>query len=181
MKSLPRYLTYLFALVAVLTVGIQRASAATPDSEQITKLLHDAKIHAVQAEDDAATLQSYTRSRLSWGSHATELNSMKVHVNEMGKIAADLQKLEAEGSEWQKQAIAQVMPLLKDMADNLNKTILHLNDNQRRIHLTEYKDYTHKNYELARMTAKLISDFIEYDEAKSTAMSLEDKLELAGK
>lgn len=180
MKLLPRTLTFLVALALVLFAGIQRASAATPsDSEPITQLLNDAKSHAAQAEEDAATLEGYTRSRVSWKLHSYELESMKRHVNEMGKIAAELQNLEPQASDWQKQAIHQVMPLLRDMAGNLNKTIEHLNENQAQIHMTAYIDYTRTNYELAKRTADLIRDFVDYDEAKSAAEALEDKLELA--
>lgn len=179
MKLLPRTLTFLFALALILFAGIQRASAATPDSGQIAQLLADAKTHAVQAQDDASTLEGYTRSRVSWKLHSYELDSMKRHVNEMGKIAAELQNLEPQASDWQKQAIHQVIPLLRDMAGNLNKTIEHLNENQARIHMTAYRDYTRTNYELAKRTADLIRDFVDYDQAKSAAAELEDKLELA--
>jgi hypothetical protein len=184
MKSIPRKLAFLCALFLVPFVGIQRASADTPDtpdSAQITQLLNDAKSHAVEAEEDAATLESYTRSRVSWKLHTYELDSMKKHVNEMGKIASDLQNLEATGSDWQKQAIHQVMPLLRDMAGNLNKTIEHLNENQSQIHMTSYREYTRTNYELAKRTADLIRDFVDYDQALAKATALEDKLELSQK
>lgn len=181
MKSLPRSLAYLFALTLLLFVGVQRSPAETPDSEQISKLLADAKTHAVQAEDDAASLESFTRSKVSWRQHVIELESMKRHVNEIGKIVADLQELEPQASAWQKQAIAQVSPLLRDMGSHLSKTIEHLNNNQTRIHMPEYMDYTRKNYQLAKQTANLIGDFIEYDQAQNTAAMLEDKLEIAEK
>ena len=184
MKSIPRKLAFLCALFLVPFVGIQRASAdtpATPDSAQITQLLNDAKRHAVEAGEDAATLESYTRSRVSWKLHTYELDSMKKHVNEMGKIASDLQNLEATGSDWQKQAIHQVMPLLRDMAGNLNKTIEHLNENQSQIHMTSYREYTRTNYELAKRTADLTRDFVDYAQALAKATALEDKLELSQK
>ena len=181
MKSLPRSIAFLCALVLVLFAGIQRASAATPDSPQVTQLLNDAKRHAVLAEDDAASLEAFTRSRVSWKLHVYELDSMKQHVNEIGKIVADLQNLEPQASDWQKQAIAQVNPLLKDMAAHLTKTIQHLNENQSKIHMMPYIEYTRTNYELAKRTAELIRDFVEYDQALATATSLEDKLELATK
>ncbi len=179
MRALPRTLTFLFAMTVLLFAGIRPSSAATPDSEQISKLLTAAKSHAIEAEDDAATLESYTRSGVSWKMHGYELESMKGHVNELGKIAADLQQLEPQGSAWQKQAIHQVIPLLREMAGNLTKTIQHLNENQNRLQMQEYRDYTRTNFELANRTANLIRDFVDYDEARSTAELLEDKLELA--
>jgi len=181
MKSLSRSLTILLGLVLVLFAGIERSSATTPDSEQITKLLDEARSHALQAEDDAATLESYARSRVSWKLHSYELDSMKQHVNEMGKIAAQMQDLESQGSPWQKQAIQQVMPLLRDLAGNLTNTIQHLNENQSQVHMQAYLNYTRTNYELANRTADLIRDFVDYEEARSTVESLEEKLEVAQK
>jgi hypothetical protein len=181
MNSLSRSLTFLLGLALVLFAGIARSSAATPDSEQITKLLDEARSHALQAEDDAATLESYTRSRVNWKLHAYELDSMKQHVNELGKIASQMQELEPQGSTWQKQTTRQVMPLLREMAANLTNTMQHLNENQSRVHMQPYLEYTRTNYELAKRTADLIRDVVDYSEAKSTAESLEEKLELAQK
>jgi len=41
-----------------------------------------------------------------------------------------------------------------------------------------FQDYMKANYELTGRLAKMIDDFVDYDEAKSTADSLEQKLEL---
>lgn len=71
------------------------------------------------------------------------------------------------------------MPLLKDMAGNLSNTIQHLNENQSQVHMQSFKDYTRTNYQLAKRTADLIRDYVDYDQAKSAAESLSNKLELA--
>ncbi len=179
MMSFRRPAAFMFALALALSFGMQRASAAGPNSERITQLLNDAKTHALQAEEDAETLDSYTRSRVDWKSHSYELSSMKQHVNELGKIAAELQDLEPQGSDWQKKAVQQVIPLLKEMATNLTKTIEHLNANQARVRQSPYQQYTRTNYELASRTATLIHDLVDYEEAESAAQALKDKLELA--
>jgi hypothetical protein len=41
-----------------------------------------------------------------------------------------------------------------------------------------FRDYAKANAELTRKIAKMIGDFVDYDEAKSEAESLEQKLEL---
>lgn len=104
---------------------------------------------------------------------------MKDHVNELGKIAGEMNDLNAQGSPWQRDAIQQVTPLLQEMASNLTNAIEHLNANQSQVHMQTFRDYARTNYELAKRTADLIRDFVENDEAKSMAESLEDKLELA--
>jgi hypothetical protein len=100
-------------------------------------------------------------------------------VNELGKIAGEMIDLKAQSSPWQQDAIRQVMPLLQEMAINLTNAIEHLNANQSQVHMQTFRDYARTNFELAKRTADLIRDFVEYDEAKSIAESLEEKLELA--
>ena len=41
-----------------------------------------------------------------------------------------------------------------------------------------YRDYAHASYERATETARVISDFVEYDKVSSRAEDLEMKLEL---
>lgn len=98
MKSIPRILIFPLVLALMVFAGIQRSSAETRDSDQISQLLTQAKGHAIDAEDDAATLEAYARSHLSWQSHARKLDSMKDHINEMGKIAGQMKDLESQGS-----------------------------------------------------------------------------------
>jgi hypothetical protein len=176
MKPRPQTLALAVVLGVMAFIGTPRSSAETSDSEQITQLLADAKSHALQLEDDAATLESYVRSRAHWRSHAIKLEAMKKHVNEMGGIASQMKELEPQGSPWQQQAIAQVTPLLREMAGSLSNTIELLNENQSHIHMQAYRDYSRTNYTLARKTASLIGDFVDYDRARSAAESLEHKL-----
>ena len=104
---------------------------------------------------------------------------MKKHVNELGKVAGEMNDLKAEGSPWQQDAIQQVTPLLEEMASNLTRAIEHLNANQSQVHMQTFRDYARTNYELAKRTADLIRDYVDYDEARSAAESLEQKLETA--
>jgi hypothetical protein len=179
MKSLPQTIVLPIVMGLVMFSGTSRGSAQTQDSEQISQLLVEARSHALEAEDDAARLDAYTRARMSWRSHGNQLEAMKVHVNELGKIAGELNALAPLGSPWQQQAIQQVMPLLTEMAGNLNNAIEHLNENQSQVHMQTFRDYARTNYDLAKRTADLIRDVVDYDEAKSRTELLEQKRELA--
>jgi len=152
--------------------------AQTGDSKEISTLFKDAKTLSTLAEAHAATLETYTRSRLAWRSHAVELTAMKEDVNAFGKLSKQLSDQRAAASPWQRVAIDQIDPLLRDMADQLSTTINHLNDNHSRIHMSAYREYLRANYDVASRTAALMSDIVEYDEANSKARSIEDKLEL---
>ncbi len=165
-------------LALLLMVCSPFLKAQNADSEQISKLFTDARSYALTAETDADRLDSYTRSSLAWQTHSQQLNLMKEDVNNLGKVHKQLSDLRSEGSTWQQEAIDRIEPLLRDMADNLTATINHLNEHKNQVNMQPYRDYAHANYELASRTATLISDIVEYDQAKSRSESLEKALEL---
>jgi len=177
-RTLPR-LGILAALALLFVLGSQVMPAQSADSEQISKLLAQAKSEAVLAEDDAASLDSFTRSTLSWKHHGFKIEQMRDHINALGQIHKQLADARVQGSAWQQLAIDQIEPLLQGMADNLSLTINHLNQNQTNVHMPAYREYVHANHELASRTAGMIREFVDYDEAKSKTDALEAKLELA--
>lgn len=174
-----RMLYSLFALSAMLMTGfVLHAQAA--DSARINLLLQQAKAHAVQADLDAETVESYTRASTSWQSHARRLSGMRENVNELGKDVAALTDARPEASPWQQEAIDDVDPLLRSMADHLSKMINHLNENPGQIHLLPYKQYAKANVELSHKLSSTISDYVDYSKTKAKAEALEQKLQLAG-
>lgn len=174
MKALSLWNTCkIVAVLALLLPVFSLAAAPTTDSAAITTALGEARAHAALAEDDAMTLESYTRSPLSWQSHAIRLNSMKQHVNNLIEDVNHLTSLRAEGSTWQQEAIDRIDPLLKEIADHLTRTIEHLNDNQSHIQMQPFRDYVHLNRELISKAHNMISDFVEYGEAKAKADAIE--------
>ncbi|HUX28500.1 MAG TPA: hypothetical protein VMV39_06920 [Terracidiphilus sp.] len=178
MKHLLRMGGGIGVLALLLSAGSGLLMAQSADSTEITNLLEQAKRHADLAVGDANTLWSYTSSRHAWQSHASRVNLMREHINNLGKIHKDLSDMREQGSLWQKEAIDRIEPLLQEMADNLTNTINHMSENRSHIQFKEYRDYTRANYELAEKTAKTIGNFVEYGKAKSKAASLEEKLEL---
>jgi hypothetical protein len=166
------------ALMGVLFVAPAIAGAQNPDSQAITDLLKQAKEHAVLAEDDATTLESYTLSNISWQSHAIRLSQMSEHANDLISEFNQLTSLRSEGSPWQQDAIDRVNPLLHDMADNLNATIAHFNENKLRLQMPAFQAYAKSNRVLMSKTAALISDLVEYGEARAKAGALEKTLDL---
>jgi hypothetical protein len=178
LRSIFRISGGLAVFALLLAMNAPFATAQASDSEQISGLLSEAQHHAMLVDDDASALQSFTRSKLSWQTHGKQLESMKAHVNDLGKVIKQLNDLRSEGSPWQQQAIDQINPLLQDMADHLTATINHLNENQNRVNMPAYQDYARGNYELANKTVQAINDFVDYDKAKSQSQALEQKLEL---
>ena len=167
------------ALALIFALGSRIAAAQSPDSEHISKLLAEAKSHAVLAEDDVAKLESFTRVKVDSHSHARKLEQIRDHVNGLGKVTQQLVNLRVEGSPWQQKAIDQIDPLMHEMANLLTTTINHMNENPAGVEMQPYRDYVQANLELATKAAEMIRDLVDYDEARSKAESLEAKIDVA--
>ena len=166
------------ALLGLMLLMPAFAKAQAADSNAITDLLKEAKTHAVLAENDAVTLESYTRSTLSWQAHGNRLIQMKTHANDLINDFNKLKALRQDGSPWQQEAIDRIDPLLHEMADHLQATIDHFNENKSTVHMPPFRDYARANRELMSKTNQLISDFVDYGEARAKADLLEKTMEL---
>lgn len=154
--------------------------AAPADSPEIAKLLADAKSEAYELKADSEDLDSFTKSKLTWQSHASKIEMIKDHVNASGKLLAKLKDVEALGSPWQQEAIIRIEPLLRELANNTEATIDYLNENKNKVHFQEFRDYVKANYELATDLESLIRDFVNYGETKGKFERLKSKLEVTG-
>jgi hypothetical protein len=149
------------------------------DSAQASKLLEDAKTSAAQLRQDSVQMESYTRSRVSWESHASQVNRIRDHVNTSGKILADLHDARDGAEGWQQDDIDKITPLLQELASNTTSIIDHLNDKKQTWH-PEYQEYLISNAELATDLSKLIGDYIDFGNAKSKTQAMEQKLGFSG-
>ena len=152
------------------------ARAQTRDSENIRQFFTEMKQHAVDAEYDAELLESYTRSSMPWQVHSQRITEMTTHVNDLGRDFNTAKKLRAQGSEWQKDAIDQIEPLLIGMADHLSASINHLKDNHLKTGMQPWTEYVKGNRVYANQAAKLIRDYVDFGEAKAKSEALEQKL-----
>lgn len=169
------------AALALLVSSCMFAEAQKADSKRITDLFSEIKEHASHAEDDAQTLESYTRSQsIGWQSHAGRLSLVKEHVSDLLNDYNEMARLRDEGSPWQQEAIDQLRPLMKGMADHLNATIQHQREHPTHVKFDPWRDYVRANSEYATKASALIHDLVDYGAAKSTAESLEKRLNLQG-
>jgi len=178
-KALRYAMRGVFAAAGV--VAVFAAAAAVPDSEQVSKLLSDAKTQAYQLREDASTMESYTRSNVAWEGHAAALDQMKHHINDAGRTLTKLDEARGSASPWQATAIERIKPLLKEIAANTQNVIQTLNGSPKRITTTEYKDYLETNSDVSEQLAGLIRDFVDYGNAKNRMERLNAKLELPAK
>lgn len=166
------------AILGILLLSPVFAKAQTADSPAITDLLQESKQHAVLTLQDAERLEAYTRSTLPWQSHASRLIHMKEHANDLIKDFNKLSSMRNEGSPWQQEAIDHITPLLQQMSSDLSVTINHFNENKNRVQLPPFPDYARANRELMEKTSRLISDFVDYGEAKAKTDVLEKTMAL---
>lgn len=152
----------LFCSLALLA----RAQAPS-DSPVMNNLFTEVKLHSSQVEADAEILESYTRSPVSWQSHARQLEIIKEHVNNLIRDTSQMSSLREEGSAWQQEAIDRINPLMHEMADHLTASLEHLNAEPGKVHMQPYRAYVRANFELVHKTHQLISDFADYSEAKA--------------
>jgi hypothetical protein len=183
MKAMVRWTgiaALLITIIITVSPALQAAEPSAADSDEISKLLSQVKADAVQLKDDAYEMESFTRSGVSWESHAMKIATIKEHVNALGKRLLDLQEKRSAGSQWQQQAIDRILPVLKDLAANVEATINHLNREQgRRLNTSEHKEYLETNAALAAEMSALVADFVSYGQTKAKFERLSEKLELA--
>lgn len=171
--------TLLAAGYIVVSPAIRAADIPTGHSEEVTDLLSTAETEAIDLKHDAAKMESFTRSKLSWESHSVQIAMIKEHVNKVGELLTKLHAERETAASWQQQAIDRIGPLLKQLAANTTAMISHMNENPGKIHMASYRDYAVANSQTAERLAALIGDFVEYGEATEKLEALNEKLVIA--
>ena len=174
-------------IVGVLTVSMlflfsTRLSAQRQENPEVTKLLADARDKAAGLSRDAAEMEALILTDVSWQTHAAMLESVREHVNQLARIAAQLEQKRDSASQWQQQAIDRMLPVLKELAANTTAAINHLNQNKGRpLETSSYPQYLKENAESARNLSDMISSFVNYGDSRAKVEKLEQKLEIASR
>lgn len=166
------------ALVSGMLLGSAAVrAAALEDSEQVSKLLSEAKTLAFQLKEDAVLMEGYNRTNVSPQTQAAAINRIKDDVNALGKQAAKLKDARAAASPWQKAAIDRVTPFLDELGGYTTAVIEHLNSEHKH-NFEEFKDYLEANADYATDLAAMIGDFVDYGKTKDRLDRLATKLEI---
>ena len=169
-------------LVSLLTGFLGASSAINPtdfrDSEQVSKLLSEAKTMAFQLKEDAETMEGYTRSDATWESHAAAITQVKERVNALGRQVTKLKDARNTASPWQKAAIDRINPFMDELAGYTEAIIENVNKHPNLLTTPEYKDYLEANADYAGDLAAMIGDFVNYGRTKQRLQRLTEKLEV---
>lgn len=174
-RSLRTIGSYFFAAALMSPLLVSSASAQQSD---VSQLLQKTKTTAAQLDRDVAQMESFTRSKTNWQSHAHQISIIKSHINQAGKLLSQLEDARGNASHWQQTAIDRIRPLLQEMASNTESIIDHLNKAQR-VWDPSYQQYLKENHELATELSDAISDFVSYGSTKEKVEQLEKKLEVS--
>src|SRR5882762_2091013 len=80
-----------------------KAGGCRENNNEVTQLLEDIKVQAADLERDSDELESFSRSNVSWESHAAELEAMKERINKIGQTIQKLQNMRGSASPWQQE------------------------------------------------------------------------------
>lgn len=178
-----RYALGLALLVAAslyLVPTLRAAKTTVPDSPDVSNLLAQAKDYAAKLAEDSALMKSFANSQMSWESHANQINMIREHINNMGKVLKQMGDRREFASPWQQSAIDRVTPLAAELARDVESTIDFLNKNHERLFQPQYKDYLDSNYEVSSSLSALVSDFVSYGKNKAKYETLGTELEVPG-
>jgi signal transduction histidine kinase len=179
----PPAISVFASMLLLLMVLLARASNTFDQDEnpQVTRSLADARQKAAVVSQDADELEALTRTEATWHAHAAKLEEMKQHINDMARSVEQLQAARDSASAWQRQAIDRMMPLMRELASSTTAAINHLNQQQSRPTTPSYTEYLKENAATAHELANMISEFVEYGQARQKLQNLEQKLEVASK
>ena len=187
MKSIER----LFPMRALLMMGVllpacapiaPRAWAADSNSDnpKVEHLLDQAKFQAFRLEADANNMTGLIRSQVSWRLDAQELNKIKYHINDLSTLITELQSSRADASPWQKQAVDQMVPMLREMAAITTDEIHFVNAHQTRPDSLQNAKWANQNFTAAHELANLASETVQYGEDRAQLAKLSDDLSFDG-
>jgi biotin synthase-like enzyme len=169
------------ALVAILALSLPlHAYVTKEDNLQLTQLLADADDEAVELANDADDTQALIRSDETWLNHALMLAKVKGHVDTLALIIDKLSKAQNSGSELQREAVEQMLPLVKELSANTAAAINYLNRNKNRPVSDAYVQYLKKNAETAHQLSSMISSLVDYEKSMSEIERLRSNLGVSG-
>jgi hyperosmotically inducible protein len=155
------------------TFGLQGSSSSfeqalplTAEQKQVDRLLKQLASHSATVSKHADQLDSFTRGRLHYTTHATELNHARDVINAMADDLQQLRELRSNALPWQQAIIDRMGPLQSGMARNTADAIELLNAQrntlQHGFQSQTYRDAIADLNEYSSQARNLISVNLEY-------------------
>jgi hypothetical protein len=163
----------LIGISALLVLPEMQTAATAAD---LATLFQEARTTASQLRKDAATMETYTRSNLSWQSHGSQITEIRQHINKAGSILSEMQAARADAQSWHQEAIDRITPVLNELASNTEAVIRQLNENPGRLKTPTYQGYLKDNADLAVELANIVGDAVNADNIRTKIETMQAKL-----
>ena len=164
-----------FMVMLSFTLSL-RGYATKEDNPQLKQLIADADEEAMELANDADDTRALVQSDETWVNHALMLAKVKGHADNLTMIFGKLSDMEKAGSDLQKQAIDQMLPLVKELSANTTAAINYLNQNKSRPTSPAYTEYLKKNAETAHQLSSMISSLVDYEKSMTEIERLRSDL-----
>ncbi len=146
-------------------------------NKEASQLLKSVRADAMEAENSADRLTHFAAlPAMSWESHATELQSVKTAVNDMGDKLCRLQAIRQTLEPWEQKAVDRVVPLARMAAGNAEDAIKFLRAHQGDFWLPDYRKYVDDIYTETARISNSVKQFQEYARVHRKDMNLGETL-----
>jgi hypothetical protein len=152
-----------------------QSEASSPSAAEASRLLKEVRTIAYNLERDAATLETYTFSRMYWQTHADQLRLAKEHINAIGDRLKSLQAIRSTVAPWQQKAIDSIVPVAVQLAARTEAAIGHLNENRNHLFAPEYKDHLTTIADHSDQLKQSVNIFLELANTQEKLDSLREK------
>jgi len=164
------------ALAVVLAVPVVAGAEMLAESKphpEVAKQLKEFKSKAGDLRREADQLNSFSNNRqLSWQSHAYQQSETREHINQLGRMLAQLENQKAQASETQRIAIEQARPHLAAAALNLTQAIEMLNERHSHIGQADYIEALRDLYAHSDSLCQKLDAILDYENSKLRFESL---------
>lgn len=148
------------------------------DNANVKKLLDQADYQAWRLSRDTDAMTGIVRSEATWQADADELERVRAHVNDLGKLIAELQSSRVDASRWQRESIDRVVPLLSEVAKNTTDEIKFLDKYQHQPMSVKYDHWVNQSSKTAHELAETIQDTVQYGEDRGQLAEQSDSIGL---
>lgn len=144
--------------------------------KEASDTLRDVQVLTAKLSLDAERLESFSRSQLSWQSHAHQLSLVREHVNQIGERLERLQEIRHLTSPWQQQAIDGIVPVAVELATGTEAAIGHLNKDKGHLFAPAYADHLSTISDRADEVKESVNTFLEFAETQQKLDQLQEKI-----
>lgn len=143
---------------------------------EAANLLKEVQTMSGQLRMDGDQLASFSRSNLSWETHADQLNRMREQINTIGDQLARLQEIRHVTSPLQQRAIDRVVPVAAELASHTQAAIEHLNENRSYLFAPAYNDHLAAIADGAEEMNGFLQNYVDYNSTQQAMEQLQQKL-----